>query len=96
MYIKALLHLIKAWERTLKKGDGIIGKHKLNETGALNMKKKKWNKLDKSKRSSCSPVLFRHDCSLKDIWSFGEEKSGIWAFVFFKKFQGNSNISGGF
>ena len=38
MYTKAfLLHLIKAWERT-KKGDGEIGKHILNEMGALNMK----------------------------------------------------------
>ena len=36
-----LLHLIKAWERTLKKTkgrDGETGKQKLNETGTLNMK----------------------------------------------------------
>ena len=39
MYTKAfLLHLIKAWERTLKKRDGKIGEYKLNEMGALNMK----------------------------------------------------------
>ena len=40
MYTKAfLLCLIKAWERTLKKQrDGEIGKYKLNEMGALNMK----------------------------------------------------------
>ena len=40
MYTKAfLLHLIKAWERTVKKKkDGEIGEHKLNEMGALNMK----------------------------------------------------------
>ena len=38
MYTKAfLLHLIKAWERTLKK-DGEIGEHKLNEMGVLNTK----------------------------------------------------------
>ena len=49
IYTKAfLLHLIKTWERTLKK-DGEIGEHKLNEMGALDMKYKKWNKLDKSK-----------------------------------------------
>ena len=35
-----LLHLIKAWGRTVKKKerDGEIGEHKLNEMGALNMK----------------------------------------------------------
>ena len=40
VYTKAfLLHLIKAWERTSKKErDGEIGKHKLNEMGALNMR----------------------------------------------------------
>ena len=37
MYTKVvLLHLIKAWERTSKKG-GEIGKHKLNELGTLHM-----------------------------------------------------------
>ena len=59
MYTKAfLLHLIKAWERTSKKKrDGEIGEHKLNEKEALNMKQKKWNKLDKSKRSSYTSVF---------------------------------------
>ena len=33
-----LLHLIRAWERTMNKRDGEIGKHRLNETGALNVK----------------------------------------------------------
>ena len=38
MYTKdVLLHLIKAWERTLKKRGGEIGKHKLNELGTLKM-----------------------------------------------------------
>ena len=36
MYTKALLCLIKVRERTNKR-DGEIGKHKLNEMGALNM-----------------------------------------------------------
>ena len=52
-YTKAfLLHLIKAWERTLKKKrkDGEIGEHKLNEMGALNIKYKKWNNLGQSKK----------------------------------------------
>ena len=40
-----------------KRRDGEIGKHKLNETGALNMKWKKWNKLEKNKRSSYNPVV---------------------------------------
>ena len=34
--------------------------NKLNAMGALNMKYKKWNKLDKSKRSSYSPAVFKH------------------------------------
>ena len=38
VYKAFLLCLIKAWERTKKKGDGEIGEHKLNEMGALNMK----------------------------------------------------------
>ena len=64
MYTKAfLLHLIKAWERTSKKRrDREIGEHKLNEMRVLSMKYKKWNKLDKSKRSSQSPDVFKHDC----------------------------------
>ena len=58
MYTKAfLLCLIKAWERTSKNGDGEIGKHKLDEIRARNMKQKKWNKLDKSKISPYSPFL---------------------------------------
>ena len=38
------------------------------------MKYKKWNKLDKSKRSSYSPVVFKHDCSL-ETWSSGGKKA---------------------
>ena len=59
MYTKAiLLSLIKASETTSKKRKyGEIGKHKLNEMGALNMKEKKWNKLNKNKRSY-NPVFF--------------------------------------
>ena len=44
----------------------------INEMEALNMKEKKWNKLDKSKRSSYSPVVFKYDCSLEtyvEIWT---------------------------
>ena len=68
MYTKAFLqHSVKAWERTAKKKrrDGEIGKYKLNKMRALTMKWKKWNKLDKSKRSSDSPAAFRHGCSLE-------------------------------
>ena len=62
MYTKSfLLHLIKNWERTAKKTrwDAEIGEHKLNEMGALTMKWKKWNKPDKNKRSSYSPVVLK-------------------------------------
>ena len=74
MYTRAfLLHLTKAWEKTLKKKRryGEIGKHKLNEMAALNMKFKKWNKLDENKRFSYSPVVFKHGCPLEiytELW----------------------------
>ena len=48
-----------------------IGKQKLNEMRALNMKYKKRTKLDKSKRSSYSAVVFKHEYSLEtylEVW----------------------------
>ena len=42
--------------------DGEIGKHKLNEMETLNMKQKKWNKLDK--RSSYSLIVFKHGLNI--------------------------------
>ena len=61
VYKAFLLHLIKAWVRTMMKETEEL-ENKLNEMGALLMKLKKGNKLDK--RSSCNPVVFKHDCSL--------------------------------
>ena len=46
-YKSFLLCLVKSWERTSKKERN--WKHELNETGALNMKLKKWNRLDRIK-----------------------------------------------
>ena len=69
VYKDFLLCLITAWERiaTRKRWR----KRKLNEMGVLNMEYKKWNKLDKSKRSSYNPVVFKLDCSLEihlELW----------------------------
>ena len=65
--------------------DREIGKHKLNEMGALNMKYKNCNKLCKSKKkSSYTLVVFKHGCSLETHLVLWREKSNIWAFVFFK------------
>ena len=59
------------------------------------MKQKKWNKLNKSKRSSCSPIVFKNGCSLFNMAAHGcsrntsgtlEKNSTPWAFAFFKKF----------
>ena len=50
--------------------------------------RKKWNKLDK--RSSYSPVVFKHDCSLETYQELWENNT--WAFVFFKKFQDDSDM----
>ena len=58
-----------------KKRYGEIGKHKLNETGALNMKKKKWNKLVKNKKPSYCPVVFKHGCSLETYLELWRKKS---------------------
>ena len=58
--------------------------NKLNEMGALNMKQEKWNKLDKSKRLSYSPVVFKHDCSLEtclELW----RKIAIPKHLYFSK-----------
>ena len=63
--------LIKVWERTTTKLDREIGKHKLNEMGTLNVKEKKWNKLDKNKKLSYNPVTFKYGCSLEshlELW----------------------------
>ena len=57
--------MIKVWGRTTKNKYGEVGKHKLNEMGALNMKQKKWNKPDKSKKSSYGSALFKYECSLE-------------------------------
>ena len=48
--------------------------------------------LDKSKRSSYSPVVFKHDCSLESTSGALEKKSNNWAFVLSRKFQDNSNM----
>ena len=56
------------------------------------MKQKKWNKLDESKRSSYSPAVFKHGYSLETSGVLVKKKSETWAFVFFKKFQDNSDM----
>ena len=87
MYTKAfLLHLIRAWENIKKKRDGDIGKRELNEMGALNMKWKKWNKPDKSKRSSYSPV-FKHECSLETYLKLQTRKAIPKHLYFSKNFK---------
>ena len=98
MYIKAFLPcVIEVWERTSKKArrDGETGKHTLNEMGALNMKKKRWNKQEKSKRYSYSPVVFKDGFSLEthlEVCWKKKKKPSIWAFVAFKKFQNNPDM----
>ena len=73
-----------------------MGKHKLNEMVALNTEYEiEKVKLDKSKRSSYSPVVFKHGCSL-ETYVVLQRKSNTWAFVFFKKFQDNSVNASGF
>ena len=94
VYAKAfLLWLIKFWERSFKKKKEEtekLGKTRWNRTPEYEIEKMK---LDKSKISSYSPVVFKHGCSLEiylELWR--KKKSNIWAFVFFKKFQDNSDM----
>ena len=72
MYTKAfLLHLIKAWERTTKNETEIGKPSKWNGRTEYEIEKVK---LDKSKRSSYSPVVFKHGCSLESHLEFFGEK----------------------
>ena len=77
---------LKAWERTFLKRDGEIGKHKLNKIGALNVKQKNWKNLDKSKRSSYSPFVFKHGCSLETYLELWREKA-IPGHLYFSKYS---------
>ena len=76
-----------------KNRDIEIEKHKLNETGSLGMKYKKWNKLNKSKRLSYSLIDFKCDCSLEtylDLWR--KKKKQYLGICIFQKFQDNSDM----
>ena len=61
------------------KRDGEIGKHKWNGSIEYEIEKVK---VDKSKRSSYSPVVFKHGCSLETYLEFGGKKQypGICLF----------------
>ena len=59
----------------------------INEMEALNMKEKKWNKLDKSKRSSYSPVVFKYDCSLETYVEIWTKKAVLEHLHFSKNFK---------
>ena len=55
--------------------------------GALNMIHKKWNKLDKSKRSSYSSGVFKHDFSLETYLELWWEKKQYLGICVFQKIQ---------
>ena len=74
-----------------KKRDGEIGKHKLNEMGALSMKKSETNQL-KVRNHHLVQLFLNMAAHQKHIWSFGEEKSIPRHLYFSKKFQDNSDI----
>ena len=82
--------LVIGFRKTIKikkKGRyGEIGEHKLNEMGALNVKQKKWNKLDKNKRSSYDPAVFKHDCSLETYLEPWRKKQKIPECLYFSKY----------
>ena len=55
------------------------------------MKQKNWNKLDKSKRSSYNPVVFKHGCSLETSGAL-EKKQKYLGICIFQKIPDNSDI----
>ena len=67
-----------------KKRNEETGKQKLNEMGILNIKQKKWNKLDESKRSPYSPVVFNYGGSLESHLSSGGKKKSIPGLLYLK------------
>ena len=52
--------------------------------GALNMKEKKWNKLDKNKRLSYDPVTFKHGSSLASHVELRRKKQYLSICIFQK------------
>ena len=56
------------------------------------MKHKKLNKLDKSKRSSYTPVVFKHDCSLETYLELWRKKAIPEHLHVSKKSQDNSDM----
>ena len=87
------IYVYKSFSTTLDKGmrknikrkrAGKIGKHKLYEMGALNIKYKKWNKLDESIKSSNCSVVFKHDCSLETSGALEEKKQDRGICIFQK------------
>ena len=55
------------------------------------MKEKKWNKLNKSKRSY-NPVVFKHDFSLETYLKLYRKKKQYLGICIFKIFQDNSDM----
>ena len=51
------------------------------------MKHKKLNKLDKSKRSSYTPIVFKHDCSLETYLEVWRKKARPEHMYFSKNFK---------
>ena len=83
----------KCLRNNMKKKEMEKLENKLDEIGALDMKYKEWNKLDKSKRSSYNSVVFKHDCLLEtyqELWR--KKKKQYLALYFFKKFQDNFDM----
>ena len=84
LYIFVYTTLDKGLRKNVKKKEGMEKLENIKEMEALNMKQKKWNKLDKSKRSSYSPVVFKYDCSLEtylELWT----KKAIPEHLYFSK-----------
>ena len=84
LYIFVYTTLDKGLRKNVKKKEGMEKLENIKEMEALNMKQKKWNKLDKRERSSYSPVVFKHGCSLEtflELW----RKKAIPGHLYFSK-----------
>ena len=78
--------MIEAWDRTTEKWDREIGKQ-------IKWGHWIWNRKGRTnqRKDYHTVQLFLNTAAHENqIWS-SAEKNNIWAFVFFKKFQDNSN-----
>ena len=83
MYTKAFLLCLRKNIKKKRRDEEIGKQTKWN--GNIEYETEKVNKLDKSKRSSHSPVAFKHDCLLETYLELWRKKKAIPGHLYFSK-----------